>query len=166
MGRSISDLMANKLTQKKIDAFHAAIGRFALTWAEVETYLDLLVLKLRKPPKGVSHQLSAKIKFVRDALKDESAPFAKTALRVIAEIEKLADTRHDYIHGGRIGHSVERHTLSMTLGRLLQPRWQDHRPPVRVTAADVEKVTDRLYEIGGELLDLLETLVTPTKPTG
>jgi hypothetical protein len=158
--------MANKLTQKKIGEFHAAIGRFVLTWGEVETYLDLLVLKLRKPSKEVSHQLSAKIKFVRDALKGESAPYAKTTLALIAEIEKLADTRHDYVHGSRIRHSVERHTLSMTLGRLLQPRWQKRRMPVRVTAADVEKVTDRLYEIAGELLDLLEALVTTPKPTG
>jgi hypothetical protein len=153
--------LANKLTNSKRNAFYAAIGRFVLTWAEVETYLDLLVLKLHHPSDDVSHQLSAKIKFVRKTLRSESVPASANILRVISEIEQLADTRHDYVHGARIKLSFERSVLSITLGRLLQPRSQSRRRPVQVTAAEIEKVSDRLYELGGELLDVLESLVTP-----
>jgi len=151
--------VANKLTKSKRDAFYAAIGRFVLTWAEVEVYLDLLVLKLRDPTEDVSHQLSAKIQFIRKTLRSKSTSGAMNILRLISEIEKLSDTRHDYVQGARIKLSFERSELSVTLGRLLQPRSQLRKNPVRVTATEIEKVTDQLDALGGELLDALETLV-------
>jgi hypothetical protein len=153
--------MANRFTKKKLDAFYAAIGRFVVTWAEVELYLDLLALKMRRPTEDVSHQLQAKINFVREAFQVENSPFANEALKLIAEIEGLANTRHDYVHGARIGHSFKRSALSVKLGRLLQPRSKPRKKPVRVTTAEIEVNTDQLYFIGGKLLDLLENLATP-----
>lgn len=153
--------MANKLTPSKMRSLYAAIGRFTLTWADVETYLDVLVLKLRQPTeRRLPHQLAEKIKFVRTAIQAErAAPYAKDARSLIDEIEALAETRHNYIHGSRIGHSVERSVLSVTLGRLLQPPKKARGKPVYVTAAEIEKTTDHLYELGGKMLDLLDQIV-------
>jgi hypothetical protein len=152
--------VTNKLTPSKIRSFHAAIGRFVLTWAEVETYLDLLVLKLRKPDQKLPHQLAGKIQFIRAALQTERGRgYEKEASKMIDEIEGLADTRHDYVHGSRIGFSVERSVLHVKLGRLLQPTSKPRRKAVQVTAAEIENTTSRLYEVGGELLDLLESMV-------
>ena len=143
-----------------MQSLYAAVGRFVLTWADVETYLDLLVLKLRQPTvRRLSHQLSEKIEFVRTAIQSESAaPCAKDTRSLIDEIERLAETRHDYIHGSRIGHSIEQSVLSVTLGRLLQPPKKPRRKPVHVTAPEIEKTADHLYDLGGNMLDLLERI--------
>jgi hypothetical protein len=155
--------VTNKLSQSKLRAFYAAVGRFVLTWAEVETYLDILVLQLnRGAQRAVPHQLIGKIKFVRNALEpNREEPHAAAALNLVAEIERLSSTRHDFIHGSRLGHSVKRSVLSFKLGRLLQPPDKPRRRPVTVTADEVEKTTDQLYELGGKMLDVLEALVTP-----
>jgi hypothetical protein len=133
-----------------------------MTWAEVETYLDLLVLRLRKPGQTVPHQLAGKIQFIRAALQSERATgYAKEAGKLIDEIGRLANTRHDYVHGSRISFSVERSALHVKLGRLLQPASKPRRKVVQVTAAEIENAADRLYDIGSELLDLLENMVRP-----
>lgn len=152
--------MANRITQAKLDALYAAIGRFVLTWADVETYLDLLVLKLRTGLQDeMPHQLARKIKFARKRLQSLHIPAAGVGLHLLEEIEQLADTRHDYIHGARIGHSFRESKLTVTLGRLLQPPSRPRRKPVKMTAQEIEKTTDRLYDIGGEMLDVLEDLI-------
>lgn len=151
--------MVNRITQAKLDALYVAVGRFVLTWADIEMYLDLLVLKLRKSQKNIPHQLAPKIKFARRHLEPLNTSIAQQALRLLKEIEELAETRHDYIHGARIGHAVRNSKLSVTLGRMLQPKSRPRRMPIKVTAAEIEKTTDRLYAIGGELLDVLDGLL-------
>jgi hypothetical protein len=93
-----------KLSRKKIEAYYTALGRFVTVWAEVEQYLDLLVIILAKP--DVPHQLSEKIAIIRRKL-----PSASAILLLISDIGALADTRHDYVHGSMIGHTVTRSNL-------------------------------------------------------
>jgi hypothetical protein len=148
--------VANKIAKTKIDALYRALGRFILTWAEVELYLDLLVLVLRDGEKTLPHTLGSKIKFARKNLQPLKSSHAKVSLRLIGEIEQLANTRHDYIHGARIGFVLSRSELSVTLGRFLQPPSLPRRTPIKVTAANIEETSNRLYAIGGELLDALD----------
>jgi hypothetical protein len=149
--------MATTPTHSELRSFYAAIGRFILMWADVENYLDLFVLMIRKPTDHrLPHQLAGKIKFVRDRLQFEQTANAPEALKIIDEIDGLANTRHDYIHGGRIGHSIEGAVLFMKLGRWLQPPNRPRRKTVQVSAAEVEEITDRLRELGSKMLDLLE----------
>lgn len=148
--------MANRITRAKLDTLYGAIGRFVLTWSEVETYLDLLVLKLRKSETKLPHLLADKIKFARKLLEPPNTSAARNVLSLLQEIEEFSNARHDYIHGARIGHSFRSSKLSVTLGRLLQPQWRQRRKPTKVTAAEIEEMTDRLYDLGGKLLDLLD----------
>jgi hypothetical protein len=151
--------VANKLTKRKLVSFYAAIGRFVLTWAEVETFLDLLVIVLRGSSQSLPHQLSGKLRFVRVALQSETAaPYARDVLPLIDEIEALADTRHDYVHGSIIAHAIEQSALTVTMGRLLQPPSKPRRKPVAVTMVQITRTADRLHEIGDQLLDLVDRL--------
>ena len=156
--------MSSELTEKKIDEFHASIGRFVLTWAEVELDLDLLVLIVRRlslrsdiEPR---HELSEKIKFIRSegATNPRLSAFRSIIERATDEIRLLSDTRHDYVHGAAFKYAIERQILNVTMWRLLQPSKKPHRSPVKVTASLVDKTADQLDIIGGKLLDLAEAI--------
>jgi len=162
--------MANKLTANKIREFHAAIGRFVLTWAEVEFGLDLLVIIMhrlsRRSGSTPSHELSAKINLIRS--KTNALPclsdYRPAINGLINEIKSLSDTRHDYVHGAAVQHAIERSTLVVTMGRLLQPPKKPRRKPIRVTASLVTQTSDRLRAIGDQLLDLAETINRIDRP--
>lgn len=97
--------MANRITHSKLHAFYAAIGRFVMMWAELETYVDILLLKLRAGQPGrLPFQLNQKINLIRKALagRNASDPLVREAIRIVDEIERLSDTRHDYVHGARM----------------------------------------------------------------
>jgi hypothetical protein len=79
------------------------------------------------------------------------------------EIDGLADTRHDYVHGSVAGRVIRRSKLTVTLGSLLQPPKKPHRPPVKVTTVQIENLANRLHEIGDELLDLAEAVLHERK---
>ena len=89
-------------------------------WADMEQCLDFVVLtgrKLKSPP----HQLSEKTNFVRKVLVPVISPtHATSVLRLIDEIDELAPTRHDYVHGAVIGHDIVRSKLAVSLARMLQ----------------------------------------------
>jgi len=145
-----------KLSKKKIEAYYIALGRFVTEWAEVEQYLDLLVIILAKP--DLPHQLSGKISVIRRKLGASQSPHASAILHLVNEIDALADTRHDYVHGSMIGHMVTRSNLTVTLARLLQPQKKTRRKPANVTAEQITDTADKLYKIGGELLELVAAL--------
>jgi hypothetical protein len=144
-----------KLSKKKVETYYIALGRFVTVWADVEVFLDLLVLILRKDERKLPHQLSRKIAFINRQLKVSQSPHATAIMRLVGEIDGLADTRHDYVHGSMIVHTVTRSNLTVTLARLLQPQKQSRRPPAKVTAEQITDTADRLYKIGDELLELV-----------
>jgi hypothetical protein len=156
-------LMTNKLTGRKLDEFYAAIGRFVLTWAEVEFGLDLLVIIVRQHSASdtrLPHQLSAKIDFIRSQTKTIPClnDYRLAINEIIDEIAILSDTRHDYVHGTALEHAIERSALVVSMGRLLQPPKKERRKSIRVTALLIKHTSDRLHAIGGQLLDLAEIL--------
>jgi len=158
--------VTNKLTPRKLEALYAAIGRFVIVWADLELILDLLVLTLRnlqdplhrKPT--IPHSLGKKLSFVRSIA--QTLPSVRSHLAEIAslldEIGSLADTRHDYVHGAVVGHSLERSAIRVTMGRMLQPVNRPRRKTVKVTAAEIARTADHIYNLGGRLLDLVAEL--------
>jgi hypothetical protein len=147
--------MAN-LSKRKIEAYYVALGRFVTVWAEVELFVDLLVVILAKP--ALPHQLSVKVSTIRKKLNGSQLRNAKAIMALLDEIEALSDTRHDYIHGSIIGHALTRTELTVTLARLLQPRKRPRRKPAKITVAQINSTANRLHQIGGELLDLVEAV--------
>ena len=113
--------MVNKLTKSELERFYAAMGRFVIAWADMEHCLDLVLLNGRKLKSPLPHQLSEKTNFVRKALAPVISPTNGTSvLRLIDEIDELAPTRHDYVHGAVIGHDIVRSKLAVSLARMLQ----------------------------------------------
>ncbi len=144
------------LRKQRIETYYAALGRFVTLWAEVELFVDLLVVILAKP--DLPHQLSGKLSIIRKKLKCSQSPQASAIKHLLDEVERLSDTRHDYIHGSIIGQVATRSELTVTLARLLQPRSRARRKPAKITAAQIHRTGDLLHEIGRELLDLVDAV--------
>jgi hypothetical protein len=75
-------------------------------WADTETCLDLVVLASR--PRRLFIQLSEKTRFVREVVAPKlSEALAKEALRLMDGIDAIAETRHDFVHGGLVSHTFK-----------------------------------------------------------
>jgi hypothetical protein len=152
--------MSNKQSQKKLDDFQASIGRFVLTWAEVELDLDLLLLVVRRLSLRLEneprHELSEKMKFLRSegATNPRLIAYRSTIERAIDEIQRLSGTRHDYVRLAAFEYAIRRQILNVTMWRLLQ----GSNKPLKVTTTLVDKTAHQLDVIGGKLLDLAEAI--------
>jgi hypothetical protein len=148
------------VNSEELHDFYAAVGRFAVKWATLESELDLLILKTRfhqapaDRPAREQHQLSAKIHRARDQFNclPALAPMRSGIDSLLDEIERLSPTRHDVVHG-----AVFEGPSSFLLASLLQPKGP-RRPARRVTTKEVEELADEVWALAGRLLDLLEAL--------
>jgi hypothetical protein len=145
----------------KVQAFHAAVGRFIVAWADLEHGLDFLVLISARAPGRLSgkvpHQLSGKISFIRERV-DVIAHLQEHKTEVIAlldDVQGLGQTRHDFVHGAAIQH-FSRMSSNVTFTRLLQPPKQERRPDTMVSIAEIVKTADRVHELGNKVWDFLE----------
>jgi hypothetical protein len=137
-----------------------AVGRFVLTWAEMEGYLDLLILVLwrnPRPPGEIPHALSEKIKFVKK-LAPTYAGVAPELDTILIQIANHALKRHDYIHGAAVSHTIDERRLTVTFARLLQPPKKPRRKPVKTTIEEIDQLSDDVYELAGRLLDAAEAV--------
>jgi hypothetical protein len=73
-------------------------------------------------------------------------------------ISARAKDRPSLIHGGAIGYARKKETLSVTLGRLLQPKNKPRQPPLTITVAEINRITKRVIAVGDRLLDILEAI--------
>jgi hypothetical protein len=92
------------------EEFCAAIGRFVLIWAHLETSLDLLLLKIVKTPERrakLPHQLREKIALIRSEIKKLTHDQQIAITEVLDEISSYADSRHDFVHSGNSCHSPD-----------------------------------------------------------
>ncbi len=153
------------MRKARFKAFYAAIGRFVLSWADLEIGLDLLVLIMRSMEedhhdKKLPHNLEPKIAFVRcraDKLKSLNAQ-RSDIIKILDEIASLADTRHAFVHGAVIKSYVERSAISATITRLLQPKNRPRRKPVKVTTAEINKISNSVRALSERLLDMAEAI--------
>ena len=157
--------MVNKLTKTKLEQFYSAMGRFVIAWADMELCLDLVVLNGRKLKSPLPHQLSEKTNFVRKVLVPKLSPtHATNVLSLIDEIDELAPTRHDYVHGAMIGHDIERSKLTVMVDRILKPSKKPRRKIAKVTTAELLAIASRLREIADDLLDFAEAILQDERP--
>jgi hypothetical protein len=155
-----SDFVVNK-----IDAFHAAVGRFVIEWNSLELCLDLLVLSARHPRSGrLGHQLKDKLVFLKTCAnrRPDLAPHATSLGELADEICALSTQRHDYLHGAVIDFTKQTRPLVVTMGRMLQPRGKPpgstRRAPVKVTTRLLKTAADRARQLGDRVLDLADVI--------
>jgi hypothetical protein len=150
--------VANRLTGAKLESYYAALGRFVAAWADTETCLDLVVLASR--PRRLFIQLSEKTRFIREVVAPKlSEALAKEALRLMDGIDAIAETRHDFVHGGLVSHTFKRSRLIVTLGRLVQPPRKPRRAPAKVTAVQLKTSAEKVRDLGDLLLDLTQAIL-------
>jgi hypothetical protein len=147
-----------------LEEFYAAIGRFVLTWADLEVFLDLVLLKTRLRREAsqrksiLPHQFADKIALIRSETKELGIANHAAISNLLDEISRYADTRHDFVHGSIIAHYIDQGIMTATLGRLLQPPRRPRRKPVKVTVPEITEISDRIHGFGDRLLDIVKTL--------
>ena len=75
------------------------------------------------------------------------------------EIDAIAETRHDYVHGGVVRHAFKRSRLIVTLERIVQPPRKPRRAPAKVTAAQLKTGAEKLRAVGDFLIDLAQAIL-------
>src|SRR5258707_15049991 len=89
------------------EELYSAIGRFVVTWADLEVCLDLLLLKIKlmreatQRQSKLQHQCSKKIALIRsetEALGSSFNAHRAAAGALLDEIGVYADTRHLPVH--------------------------------------------------------------------
>jgi len=147
------------------EEFYAAIGRFVLEWAGLEICLDLLFLAIRSKQEAperkskLSHQFAEKIAVIRSEAKELDSTHRAAITDLLDEISNYAETRHDFVHGGIINHYIEQGVITATLHRLLQPPRRPRRKPVKVTAAEITGISDRIHGFGDRLLEIAQAFL-------
>jgi hypothetical protein len=141
--------------------FYQSVGRFTLTWASMENGLDILAVtstSLGSPERAKTpHQLADKVEFVRKHLLPKLPPDHSFKLGLILKkIDELAVNRHDVIHGAGMAEERDGEAFVVSLWRLLQPRNKPRRKMVKITSDQIDKMTEDVFDIWGELLDFAE----------
>ena len=139
------------MDKEKERAFHAAFGRFALTWAELEFGVDLLLdllvdLTERRTSRECSQHLADKIKSIQNQAKGIPAldEHRHEIDFLLNEISDLSDTRHSYIHGAAVHKREGQVAMTVLMRRHRQPRNREWQGPVTVTTPQIAEVAERV----------------------
>ena len=154
-------------TQEKVREFHAALGRFVLAWADLEFGLDTLVMETRwlGTPEiratKLHHQLAEKLKFVRKHVNTIEAirPREAEITLLLNEIKALVETRHDFVHSAALQYRIGKVSVTVLMGRWLQPDNKPRRDPVRVTTKQINETADKIGRLSTRMDDLLGALM-------
>jgi hypothetical protein len=154
---------------RKFDAIYVAIGRFVVEWSGLEYCLDLLVLSARdrSTQLEIPHQIGEKLRFLRDSVKSrpELADYAKAINELVDEVLIMKEDRHDFVHGAVIHMAEESRPFTITLHRVLQPRKQARRPPLKATARQINLAADNACRLADKILDTAEAVNKARRPT-
>jgi hypothetical protein len=148
----------------KEQAFHAAVGMFVVSWGDLEHGLDFLVLLIRRSFTARRHQkaprqLSRKIDFIKERI--DSLADSNKCTNLLDEIEALAETRHDLIHGAAMLRRFDRNKREATFVRLFSSY---QRPDRTMTTAEIIGIAERVGRLGDRVWDMVETVASQLQP--
>jgi hypothetical protein len=140
--------------------FYEELGKFAAIWASMEAAIDILaIVTARAAEKPPPHNLDPKINFIRKHVPiHATAETAKKLIDTLDRIAALAETRHTLIHGAAFAEERNGVSFVVKFGTLLQPRNKTRRPTVAFTAEQIKELTNRVFDLQGELLDFAEAV--------
>jgi len=161
------------------EAFFAAIGRLALSWAHVEAGIDITISVARylggaKVQSDVPRiGLTRKLSYIRNWLKTVPEPiFCAAVEALIADIENGAELRHDLIHGIVIEQAEGSGEAEMIriIGTAASPYRQKQYKVTTVeilrAAGDANKLATRSLRLGTLLQDGIAVLMKEIKKPG
>jgi hypothetical protein len=149
----------------KEQAFHAAVGMFVVSWGDLEHGLDFLVLLIRRSSPARRHQkaprqLSGKIDFIKEQI--DSLADSNECTNLLDEIETLAETRHDLIHGAAMIRRFDRNKPAVATFVRLFSRYQ--RPDRTMTTAEIIGIAERVGRLGDRVWNMVETVASQLQP--
>jgi hypothetical protein len=148
----------------KEQAFYAAVGTFVISWGDMEYGLNFLAHLIRRlspvqRSQRVPQQLCRKIDFVKeriDALAD-----ANEWINLLDQIETIAETRHDLIHGAAIVRRFDRNKpAKVTFDRLFPSRRQPDRT---MTTEEIIEIAERVGRLGDRVWDMIDGIVAASQ---
>jgi hypothetical protein len=136
----------------------------------MELGLDLLTLLASNASSSLRaktpHLLANKVAFIRKHLLPEiPRERARELESILSKVENLAVQRHDLIHGAAYSEERAGAALLVTFGRLLQPRNQERRAPLKVNANHIDTVTADVSNLFRDLLDFAEGYLARLRAT-
>lgn len=145
------------------EEFSASVGTFILSWAELELWVDLIVLKIShlvtKPSGNLKHQWSEKFQFVnKHSHLIQDQVLSNKLRQQMLKANKLVDDRHDFIHAAAVERIIRKNSLNVTFARLLQPNKKDRRLPRQVSAEDIDNLTNKIQQVVDELVEIASSL--------
>jgi hypothetical protein len=167
-------------TSKEDEAFFAAIGRLAISWAQVEAGIDGAVAIIHQcfggkhietdPPRT---SLYRKLRYIRKWAKTVPVPiFQESAGVLMGEIEKAAELRHDIIHGFMVQKedgSGEAEMIRLIRGPTFdnQKRFTVTTVQIMLAAAEASKLATKSIRLATGLREGVAMLTKkPDQPLG
>ncbi len=156
------------------EEFFAAIGRLTISWAQLESGIDLTVLMLHHNLNGRQFQreipwtLSRKLRYIRKCFNGLKATHGKAfellapaIEKLTAEIEAASEFRHDLLHGFALDHTEGASEVEMY--RLLRGDVPYARKKFTVSTAQILEQAGLAVKLGGRAIKLalgLQKLIT------
>ncbi|MEZ5890490.1 MAG: hypothetical protein R3D52_09750 [Xanthobacteraceae bacterium] len=148
----------------KEQAFHAAVGRFVISWGDMENGLDFLALLIRRHFPVRRHQkapqkLCEKIDFLKKQV--DSLADVNECANLLDQIKTLAKTRHDLIHGAAIIWRFDRNKpAKVTFDRFFSARRQPDRT---ITTEEIIEIAERVGCLGDRVWDMVDGIVAASQ---
>jgi hypothetical protein len=163
-------------TSAEDEAFFGAIGRLAISWAQIELGLDCAIdiihrflggQKIQQIPPKTS--LFRKLQYIREWTPNVPEPtFCTSARKLLDQIEAASETRHDIIHGIIIEHvegsgEAQMVRLIHNTQPISKKRFAVTTNQILQAAVDASELGRRSLTLGTGLQDLVPVLAEIAK---
>jgi hypothetical protein len=162
---------------KEDEAFFAAIGRLAISWAHIELGFDCAIDVIHRfmggekiDPDAPRTSLFRKTRYLRKWAKTVPEPTLRGAIPALMDaIEVAAETRHDLIHGVVIGHEEATGRADMVrlihgaTMRVEKKCYQVTTTQILRAAIEANTLATRSLTMGTGLQDFIATLADKPK---
>lgn len=165
LGRRPNESELREVLAIVLDEFNLllrAIGGVAIAWAEVEFSLDyingILIMHRDIAEKELPKSLKPKIGFFKKSFDriQELAPLREKALRLLSELNRLKNIRHDVIHGvafERTPVAIRKVMRVDYKGKELSERYETY------SIADIGYAASDMVTLKNELLTLFKDIL-------
>jgi hypothetical protein len=157
-------------TKPNDERFFAAVGRYTISWAFLETAIDHMVFASHTWAGGneiepeMPWAIDRKIKFLRKSFKRLPGfqPFAVEGEMILNDAKKASDNRHDIIHGVITDHPEDATIVKMV--RLMREKSGRSFKEYHVSTGGIEREAVDTNLLGNHALKLARRIVDAVGP--
>lgn len=147
-------------------AFFASVGRLAVTWAFLETNIDMIVTVTYREAGGdqiedeMPRALKRKLRYLTKVFTSSAqlADFRRRVMPILKVVAKESNVRHDIIHGS-VKSLPSAWKDGIAMSRLIREGDLIRERPFTVTPEDVNEASYRALTLARELLSVAQDLL-------